>query len=76
LSDVLVRGLSPKVVQRLKARARRNGRSLQREAKQILETAADVPAADVATILKRWSRRFASRRLASSVEMIREDRKR
>ena len=38
--SILVRGLDPRTVQRLKARARINGRSLQQEIREILERAA------------------------------------
>ena len=40
MSEVLVRNLDESVVERLKARARGNGRSLQAELKLILEQAA------------------------------------
>ncbi len=76
MSDVLVRGLSTKVVMGLKERARRNGRSLQGEAKQILESAAGAGGKEVSRILESWKKRFAGRRMSSSVEMIRKDRQR
>jgi plasmid stability protein len=38
--SILVQGLDPRTVERLKERARVNGRSLQQEIKQILERAA------------------------------------
>ena len=38
--SILVRGLDPKTVQRLKAQARVNGRSLEQEIQEILERAA------------------------------------
>jgi plasmid stability protein len=40
MPSILVRGLDPRTVQRLKERARVNGRSLQHEIKEILERAA------------------------------------
>ena len=40
MSSILVQGLNPKTIQRLKERARRNGRSLQQEVKEILERTA------------------------------------
>ena len=40
MASVLVRDLDQAVVERLKARAEENGRSLQKELKAILETAA------------------------------------
>ena len=40
MPSILVRGLDPKTIRRLKERARFNGRSLQQEVKAILERAA------------------------------------
>jgi len=40
MPDVLIRGLDAKVLKRLKARAKQNGRSLQSEARLLLERAA------------------------------------
>lgn len=74
MSDVLVRGLSAKAVQRLKERGRRNGRSLQGEAKRILEHAAGD--GNIAGLFERWDKKFADRRFSSSIQMIREDRRR
>ena len=40
MSSILVRGLDQKTIERLKERARLNGRSLQQEVKALLERAA------------------------------------
>jgi plasmid stability protein len=74
MSDVLIRGLSMKAVNGLKDRARRNGRSLQGEAKTILEQAAGTGSKEVARMLGAWKKRFAGRRFSSSVKIIRKDR--
>ncbi len=74
MSDVLVRGLSSQTVKSLKARARRNGRSLQSEAKLILQDAAG--AAEISSLLSKWKTRFAGRKFSDSAAMIREDRER
>ncbi|HQI27707.1 MAG TPA: hypothetical protein PLT20_06435 [Sedimentisphaerales bacterium] len=74
MSDILVRGLEPETIERLKARAKRNGRSLQSELKTLVERAAGVGGDRVAAVLDRWQKRFAGRKLASSVRLIREDR--
>jgi len=76
MSDILVRGLDAEAVKRLKARARRHGRSLQSEAKLLLEQAAGASGEEVAAMLDGWKRRFAGRRLADSAKLIREDRDR
>jgi plasmid stability protein len=41
MGSILVRGLGQKTIERLKERARLNGRSLQQEAKALLERAAE-----------------------------------
>lgn len=76
MSDILIRGLNAQALKRLKARAKRHGRSLQGEAKLLLEQAAGAGTGEIAAVLGRWRRRFAGRKLASSVGLIRQDRDR
>ena len=78
MAQVLVRDLDEATVERLKERARRHGRSLQREAKAILEEAANAPtmAEARAAAAERVRRRFAGRVFSDSAELIREDRER
>jgi plasmid stability protein len=76
MPDVLIRGLEPETVRRLKARAKRHGRSLQGEVKSLIEQAASDRTAQVEAILERCRQRFAGRRFSSSVPLIREDRNR
>ena len=77
MSDILIRGLDAQTLKRLKARARRNGRSLQNEAKLVLEQpAAGGGAEEIAAMLDRWKKRFAGRRFRGSENLIREDRDR
>ena len=76
MTDFLIRGLSARTVARLKDRAKRNGRSLQGEAKQVLEQAAGAGGEEVAAMFERWNRRLAGRQFSSSVDMIRQDRER
>lgn len=76
MPEILIRDLDKQTVQRLKARAKRNGRSLQSEAKLLLEQAAGTNAEQVAEMLDRWQRRFAGRKLSDSADLIREDRDR
>ena len=70
MPDILVRGLKPGAINRLKARTKRHGRSLQGEAKLLLEGAAG------AEMLAGWKKTISGRKLASSVDLIREDRDR
>lgn len=76
MSDILVRGLKDETVKRLKARAKRHGRSLQGEAKMLIEQAAGAGSEEIAAMLDGWKRRFAGRRFGSSAKLIREDRDR
>jgi plasmid stability protein len=54
MGAILVRGLDQKTIERLKERARLNGRSLQQEVKVLLERAAD-------TLTMREARRLSER---------------
>jgi antitoxin FitA len=76
MPDVLIRGLDDKTFKRLKARARRHGRSLQKEAKLALEQAAGSSSGQVAEMFDAWKKRFTGRKFSSSVHLIREDRSR
>ena len=75
MAQLLVRNLDDRVLERLKERARQNGRSLQGEAKAILEGAAPRYTRDEAlAVFRSWQSRFAGRALSDSAELIREDR--
>jgi plasmid stability protein len=72
---MLVRDLPPEVVERLKERARSNGRSLQKEVRAILEGAARTyTMAEAREVTEKWQEHFAGRKLSDSAELIREDR--
>lgn len=76
MADILIRGLNDKALKQLRARARRHKRSLQSEARLALERAAGATGEEVAAMLDRWQQRFAGRKFARSVDLVREDRKR
>ena len=76
MAQILVRNVDPRAVERLKARARQHGRSLQREVKILLERAAGVDTEEIAAMLAGWKTRLAGRRFGSSARLIREDRRR
>jgi plasmid stability protein len=76
MSQILVRNLSKSAVDRLKKRARGEGRSLQSEAKIILERAAE-ERPDREAVLKKFAElraRFKRRDLPDMVQLIREER--
>ncbi len=78
MPDILVRDIDPEKLERLKARAKKNGRSLQSEAKLLIEKAAEEKTSEeVLALLETWKKRFAGRKYSvSSVDLIREDRDR
>ena len=76
MAHVLVKGLDRETVGRLRARARRHGRSLQAELKQILDRAAGAGAEEVWALAVRIRKRLAGRDHSDSAELIAEDRRR
>ena len=76
MAQILVRNLDPSVVAGLKKRAAQRGRSLQAEAKAILEQAAKVNPDAARKLVERIRRRFKGKRFSDSARLIREDRDR
>jgi antitoxin FitA len=73
--SILVRDLDQKTSQRLKERARLNGRSLQQEVEAIVERAAGMLTMSEARRLpERWRHRLGGRAFSDSAQLIREDR--
>ena len=76
MPHVLVRGLGRTALARLKARARRHGRSLQAELKAILESASEADLLDARRVADRIRCALEGRRHADSGAMQAEDRRR
>ena len=76
MSQLLVRDLDAGMVERLKLRARRHGRSLQGEVKMILEAAATLSMSQASSAAEEWQRRLEGGVYTDSAEAIREDRER
>jgi antitoxin FitA len=76
MADILIRGVDPKVVARLKKQAKAHGRSLQAEAKGILENAAMVDLEAGRKLAEKIRRSFGDRKFTDSAELVREDRDR
>ena len=74
MAEVLVRDLRADVVARLKARAKRQGRSLQVELKEILEKASRQDAVNARSLAARIRRQLAGRAHSDSVDLLAEDR--
>lgn len=75
MADILVRGLNPEALKRLKARAKQHGRSLQSEARMVLENAAGASIDEVMEAARAWRNKLG-RRFDDSAALIREDRDR
>lgn len=76
MAQILVRNLDDSVVERLKTRAKSNGRSLEAEVRLILEQSAKVDMATARQHVMEIRRKLAGRKFTDSVELIREDRER
>jgi plasmid stability protein len=76
MANVLIRNLDDRTVDKLKARAARNERSLQAELQIILERAAETDPADGRAAAARIRRMLAGREHSDSASLIAEDRRR
>lgn len=76
MAQILVRGLENEIVARLKDRASSHGRSLESEARSILESATAFTAEEARQVVNDWQKRLADRKFSDSVELLREDRRR
>jgi hypothetical protein len=76
MPQLLVRDLDPGTIERLKLRAQRHGRSLQGEAKAILQAAATFAMGEAGSVTEGWQRKLAGGVYRDSTEAIREDRER
>jgi antitoxin FitA len=75
MGSILVRGLDQKTVQRLKERARLNGRSLQQEVAALLEGASEtLTMRETRRLSEQWRHRLGERSNSDSAQLIREDR--
>ena len=75
MTDLLVRGLDPSVIERLKAKAKQKGRSLQQEAKEILERAAPMTHEELKKMFEEIDATFTDGPINISIEdLIREER--
>lgn len=77
MAQLLVRDIDSETIERLKQRAKRHHRSLQGEAKVILEDAAQKMTMEEARAMaERIRKSFKGRTFSDSAELIREDRDR
>lgn len=76
MAQVLIRNLENETVDKLKARAARNDRSLQAELQIILERAAETDVVDGRAVAARIRRMLSGRKHSDSAALIAEDRRR
>ncbi|MCD6217233.1 Arc family DNA-binding protein [bacterium] len=74
MAEILVRNLDKKTVDRLKKRAKKKGRSLQTEVKQILEQAASIDMDAARKLTSNIRSGLKRKKFSDSTELIREDR--
>ncbi|QDU87527.1 hypothetical protein Pla175_08890 [Pirellulimonas nuda] len=75
MADILIRGLNPSTLDRLKRRAKAAGRSLQSETRLILEKAAGRTLDESLLAAARWRKKLGDRGV-DSVQALNEDRDR
>ena len=76
MPNVLVRDVDEKVLEKLKSKAARNGRSLQREVQIILNEAIDFEPLSGAEVARKIKNSLRGRQHSDSAELLREDRNR
>ena len=77
MAQLLVRDLDIETINRLKERAKFYHRSLQGEAKLILEEAAGrITMEEARGVAEKWQRKLKGRFFSDSVSLLREDRDR
>ena len=76
MAQVLVRDVDAGVLERLKAQAKRHGRSLHGEVKVILIEATDLSLREANRVSTQLRKRLAGHAFSDSAGLIREDRNR
>lgn len=76
MANLLIRNVDEKLVERLKARAAGNRRSLQAELQAIIENAASFDMEKARKTAERIRQQLAGRKHSDSAKLIREDRDR
>jgi len=76
MAELLVRNLDQETLKRLKLRAKRHRRSLQGEAKLILEEAAALQLEDARNLIEKIRAQFSGKKFSDSATLIRRDRRR
>lgn len=76
MTDLLIRGLAPHLLEQLKKSADQHGRSLQKEVMHILEEHVAVNTQKASEIASHWQEKLKGRKSSDSADLLREDRSR
>lgn len=76
MAQIVIRGLDDAAVARLKVRAVAHGRSLESEARTILESASGFSVAEARRVVRNWQQQLAGRKFSDSSDRLHEDRRR
>lgn len=76
MSNLLVRDLDPDLVERLKAQAKRNRRSVQAEIREILRNNVQDSWDEAIAKMEKFRQSLGGRKFSDSAELIRGDRER
>jgi plasmid stability protein len=74
MAQVLIRDVDEATVERLRERAKNNGRSLEAELRLVLRSAARLTPEEFLESVARTRARLGGRRFSDSADLIREDR--
>ena len=69
MPNILIRDLTPETVKQIKARAHRNGRSMQSELKNIIESAGQAESLDAAILAAKVRRMLGDREHTDSNDL-------
>jgi plasmid stability protein len=74
MSQIIVRNLDADVVDRLKERAKRHGRSLESEARTILTRSAGLNPEQAKKVAFQWHKKLAGQPFPDTTDLLRQDR--
>lgn len=76
MAELLLRDVAPELVSALRERAEHHGRTIESEARAVLEESLGLSKSRALVAARRIRSSFAGRRLSNSAELLREDRDR
>lgn len=76
MGQILVRNIDDAVIERMKKRAKKEGRSLEAEVRLLIQRADKLDKEASLELIDRMRKRLKGKKFTDSVELIREDRDR